>query len=110
MDAKKRRLLITGFVCAVILLVILFFWIRSHRDHRPQESDNVQVAGKIAPGLEPVIRSKGATTGIMDAKEIDATKARKIIAHALWTIVNAKSYKMVMTSLSTSSSGSNVFY
>jgi hypothetical protein len=49
------------------------------------------------------------STGKLDAKNIDAAKARKIIARALLAIANSKSYKMVMTSYYFSGDGLTKF-
>jgi hypothetical protein len=67
------------------------------------------------PADHAMVRSTPRTAGPiprngkLDARDIDAPKARKLIARALLAIANAKSYRMVMTSYYFSGDGLTKF-
>ena len=100
MDDKNRRSLRIGLAIAVLILGLLYLLRRKSPPVRGPESKSI-AANTIQPDLQsaPRIKGAGSTTRKLDAKDIDAAKAKKLIASALWRIVNAKSYRMVMTSV-----------
>jgi hypothetical protein len=90
-------------VCFFLLLALVGFLFWHFRGERPQRVEDEIVAASVAPiELQSMPQGNGAvsSTGRLDAKNIDAAKAKKLIASALRAIVNAESYRMTMTSLS----------
>jgi hypothetical protein len=104
MSNKNRRFLRYSLACVILLLLLVYFF-RSALHGSRRELNQGTAIPAVESNRQLVSRTGEDSSAPvkLDAKDIDAAKAKKIIANALWAIVNAKSYRMVMTSYYSSS-------
>ena len=107
---KNRRSLRVGLAFAILAFGILYFLRRQFPRVHGTEKNGI-ADHTVQANLQSLTRAKRGlpTTRRLDANDIDAAKARKLIANARWAIVNAKSYRMVSAGSGTSGDGQTTF-
>jgi hypothetical protein len=106
MGDEKRSEFRKGPLLAVLLLGLLCLFIRRvyvSRTIGRAEQKIAQIAVPQNLNSPPRASERLPVSAHLDAKDIDASKAKRLIATGLWAYVNAKSSKLVMTSLSANS-------
>lgn len=99
MSSTKRHSL--RFVPVLLVLFLLVALIQRHSSRVPVQNSGTQTGTTLVAQarIHPVSQNGLAVSSPMqlDAKDVDAAMARRLLAKSLWEIVNAKSYKLFIT-------------